>query len=127
MKTCGILFALTLTACASMGIDREGVREVVRDHLPEIKLCYDAARERNPKIKGKLTMNWEVDDQGRASKVEADPSRSSLSDERVITCISDAIKTWNFPKAPQGTTAEIHYPINFSSPENIAPADLPPP
>lgn len=102
-------------ACASSpkGFDKEGVRRTLRGHIPEVRLCYEAVLERDPKIEGKLLLRWTIDSQGKATDISPVKESSTLQDERLITCITDALATWQFEKPPEETTANITYPFYF--------------
>lgn len=96
-------------------IDREGVQNEIRNHQSEIKGCYERALKEDPKLEGKVVLKIEIDGQGRVSKADPLKERSTLNSPKVTTCMSDEMKTWLFPKPPEGLTAEIIYPFTFSN------------
>ena len=63
----------------------------------------------NPKLKGKLLLAWEINDQGKSQNFEVVKSVNKALDK----CVVDKISGWKFPKVKKGEIAKIKYPIIF--------------
>lgn len=95
-------------------IDRHKTLGEIRSHVPEIMSCYEGALAKDPRLEGRVVVRFEINDQGKISKFENLRERSTLNEPKVIDCLSEAMKTWTFPKPPPGITAEITFPFTFS-------------
>lgn len=100
-------------------LDKDGIRRVMREGVKNsFKDCYEAALKDTPKLNGKVVLGWIIDESGRVkdSKIVS----STLKNEKAETCILDALKTFQFPGAPQGQTVSVDkYPLVFSSKRGI--------
>ncbi len=92
-------------------MDREKVRLAIREHLVPIRHCYEKELKTNPKLEGKLILEWDVEGLGKVTKVTVIKSVKPSVDE----CISEVIKGTLFPSLPKGQIGRIRYPFVFSS------------
>lgn len=104
------------------GLTKESLRIPIRDHLKEIRICYEATLERNPQVKGKLVVQWEIGQEGTATHFAPVKGSSTITDERLIQCVGDAIATWQFPIPQDQSTIEVRYPFYFRP--NASEAEL---
>lgn len=95
---------------ATKGLDREKVRTVIRDHLRDVRTCYETALKTDKSISGKVIMDWEVGVGGKVTKVSTFKSLHPQVDK----CLEEKIKAWKFPEPPTGQNAKIRYPFVFS-------------
>ena len=95
------------------GMDREAIRRVIRDHLREIRNCYERELQRSPDLFGKLSLQWDINEGGRVSNVEV--KSNSLGNAAVAGCIASRLKTWKFPDPPKDQIGRVVYPFVFSS------------
>lgn len=87
---------------------REGIREVVRRHRPELSFCYERGRARDPSLAGQLRVEWRVGADGAV--IDARAVENSLPDDLVTTCVLAAVRRWRFPTADPLT---VRYPFVF--------------
>ena len=115
---CFAMLAVFSGACTSVQFgegaeaDRQGIREVVRRHLPELQPCYEHAIEERPGAEGKIVFEWSLGPDGRISNLsvkEADPKITGVSD-----CVSAKLQSWEFPKPEKGEAVSVTYPFYFS-------------
>ena len=114
-----VLAALALAqgGCSTFGVyepspDREGIREVVRSRLRDLEPCYERAIDARPGVEGKVVMEWEIGDNGKATGIrvkQADPHLEPASD-----CAKETIGTWQFPKPASDEVVTVTYPFVFS-------------
>ncbi len=93
-------------------LSREAIAEVVKKHLREIQYCYEKNLLLNPKLAGKLIMEWTITTSGAVSLVKT--AQSSMNSPAVALCISGKIKQWKFPQ-PKGGIVVVTYPFIFNS------------
>jgi hypothetical protein len=82
------------------GIDERGVQMALRRRERGIQQCYERSLKTNPKLKGRVVLEWGINELGRAVKVKV--VQNTLGDLRVAECIKDIISRIRFPKASEG-------------------------
>lgn len=95
---------------SQVGMDKEEIRKVVKDHLKDVHSCYQSRLRMNPKLMGKLVLEWEIWNNGAAHEIEVKKS----VDPKLDMCIVDKVKTWQFPLPPKGMVGRIEYPFVFT-------------
>ena len=79
-------------------------------HRSEIRWCYEAALQRNPGLRGKVTMAFNIQPNGVVSY--AGTKESTVGDSALENCIASKIKTWIFPKPEAPVVTEVSaYPF----------------
>jgi Ca-activated chloride channel family protein len=97
----------------SGGMDREGIRRVIREHLPEIRNCYERELQSQPDLYGKIVLEWDIEAGGRVGKAAV--KTDSLSNPKVGQCLTAHLRNWNFPEPPANTVGRVSYPFVFSA------------
>ncbi len=107
-----------IVAKASLGVptvdgslDQKAVNRIVKRNQPAIKHCYEAELRLNPKLNGKVTVEWTIGSTGAVTN--ASVVSSSLSNSNVEKCILKTVRRWRFPR-PEDETV-IEYPFIFMS------------
>jgi hypothetical protein len=93
----------------SGGLSQEQIRRVVMAHLGALRACYESEAERNPNLKGGLTVKWQIAPEGNVSG--ANLASSTLGNPRVEGCVVRQVKGWRFPSSPAVSTVE--WPFKF--------------
>lgn len=94
-------------------MDREAIRRVIREHIREIRNCYERELQRSPDLYGKLVLEWDIEEAGRVSRVAV--KSNELGNKSVAQCIMSHLKTWKFPDPPKDQIGRVVYPFVFSS------------
>ena len=92
------------------GLSQEQVRRVVMAHLGAVRACYEGEAQRNPSLKGGVTVQWSIDPSG--SVTSASLGGSTLSNPRVEGCVVRQVKGWHFPSADSPTSVAA-FPFKF--------------
>ncbi|MGE0528850.1 MAG: AgmX/PglI C-terminal domain-containing protein, partial [Bdellovibrionales bacterium] len=95
------------------GMDKEAIRRVIREHIREIRSCYERQLQRNQDLYGKLVLEWDIEEHGRVSRCVV--KSNALGDNDVAQCIVNRLKTWKFPDPPKDQIGRVVYPFVFSS------------
>lgn len=95
------------------GMDKEAIRRVIREHIKEIRSCYERELQRSPDLYGKLVLEWDIEEGGRVSRCVV--KSNALGNETVANCISARLKTWKFPDPPKDQIGRVSFPFVFSS------------
>jgi outer membrane biosynthesis protein TonB len=82
------------------GIDEKGVRLALKRRERGIQQCYERALKSNDKLKGKVVLEWTINEEGRVVKVNV--IQNTVSDASVSDCIVDIIERIRFPAATKG-------------------------
>ena len=96
----------------SEGLTRDEVGKVIRDHMAEVRYCYESALIRSPGLEGKLVTSFIVRSGGYANAVKVKESSGDVGLDR---CLTDRIPKWKFPKPRGGVDVAISYPFIFKS------------
>jgi TonB family protein len=93
-------------------LDREIVRRVVRQHLNEVRYCYEQALARKPALAGRVVAHFSIAPNGvvLASALQS----STLGDATVESCIVTATRRWAFPQPQGGGLVTVQYPFQFA-------------
>lgn len=94
-------------------VDREEIRQAVRDNLRDIQQCYEKPLKRDPKLgSGKVVLNWTVGEGGKV--IRAKVHSSELRDAEVGKCMVNVILKAKFPEPPAKEEVEVSYPFFFA-------------
>jgi TonB family protein len=95
-------------------LDKEIIRRVIRQHLNEVKYCYEQELVRAPALAGRLVVGFTIAADGR---VITAVSEVSMGQPRLESCVLGAVRRWSFPKPGHGGGLTIvRYPFVFTAP-----------
>lgn len=98
------------------GLPKDVINAVVQRHRSEIRACYDSALQRNPSLRGKVSIAFNIQPNGIVSY--AGVKESSIGDSGLESCIVSRVKTWVFPKPEAPVVTEVTaYPF-YLNPAN---------
>lgn len=95
----------------SKDVDREKLASYVRGRKGAIQQCYEKELKRNPSLKGKVVVRFNITPSGRTSEIEIE--ENTLGNEAVASCIRTTIRTWIFPFKPD-SDVPVAYPFVFA-------------
>ena len=89
-------------------LDKDLIRRVIRQHMNEVKFCYEKELTRDASLNGRVVVKFAIGGQGTvmSSVVES----STLANHTGEKCIADAVRRWQFTK-PQGGVVIVSYPF----------------
>lgn len=96
--------------------DRAAIQKTIRDHLPQIRSCYEKLLPSNPELEGKLVLAWSVGAGGKVLKATVKENKVvGYASGQLATCLLGVIKEIRFPAPPPNGVFEIEgYPFQFS-------------
>jgi TonB family protein len=98
------------------GLPKDLINAVVQRNRAQIRACYDAALQRNPNLRGKVTVAFTIDPNGRVTY--AGVKESTIGDSGLENCIIARVKSWQFPKPEAPVITEVSaYPF-YLNPAN---------
>jgi outer membrane biosynthesis protein TonB len=92
------------------GLNSEQVRSVVVSHTGALRACYEIEAQKNPDLRGTVTVAWEIDEAGVVRNARV--SSATLANDRLQACIVRQLQSWQFPKSDASTTIAA-YPFRF--------------
>jgi len=95
-------------------LDKEIIRRIVRQHMNEVKFCYDQELARKPALAGRISVQFAISPVGQV--IASTLQSTSMDDARVENCVVSAVRRWEFPKPMGGGIAIVLYPFSFTSP-----------
>ncbi|MCU0699628.1 MAG: TonB family protein [Myxococcaceae bacterium] len=97
--------------CAAVGcLDKELIRKVVRDHLAQVRFCYESLLSRHPSLEGRVVVKWHVTGAGAVDSSEV----VSTPHPELGQCLAGRVRTWRFPAAKQAEAGfTVSYPFVF--------------
>jgi len=95
------------------GMDREAIRRVIREHLREIRSCYERELQASPDLHGKVVLEWDIGEGGQV--LNAHVGNDSSGNPKIGQCLVSRLKTWRFPDPPKDQIGRVVYPFIFSA------------
>jgi len=96
----------------SADVDRAALSRYIRDRLGAIRGCYERELKRNPGLKGKVVVRFNITPAGRAGDVRIE--ENTLGSGEVASCIQSLMRSWIFPFKPPDEVP-VQYPFLFTS------------
>jgi Ca-activated chloride channel family protein len=96
----------------------EVIQRIVRQNFGRYRLCYENGLRSNPDLRGRVSVRFVIDREGRVSNVAN--GGSDLPDASVVSCVVRGFSGLMFPQ-PEGGVVSVTYPIVFA-PEGAAPS-----
>jgi hypothetical protein len=95
----------------SADVDRDALARYVKARLKAIQNCYEKELKRNPNLKGKVVVRFNIMPTGRTGGIEVE--ENTLGNDAVGSCIRTVIRSWVFPFKPDDEVP-VAYPFVFS-------------
>ena len=95
------------------GLDKEVIAAVIKEHLGQIRYCYERQLSGNPNLLGKVKVRFQIGADGTVGTENI--GQSTLKNAVVEECILRRIAKWKFPKPKGGTQVNVSYPFLFKS------------
>jgi len=92
----------------------EDISKLVAERRTDARACYDAGRKRDPKLEGKIVINFAIDSEGMVGETSQGMQDGQIEDPEVVTCVSEVIKTIRFAKSPAGKTSRAYHRFEFA-------------
>jgi hypothetical protein len=94
------------------GLDKEIVRRVVRQHLNEVRYCYEQALVRQPSLAGRVVTQFTIANTGNV--LVSVLQSSTLGAPSVESCIVTATRRWLYPAPSGGGIVTVTYPFQLA-------------
>jgi hypothetical protein len=91
-------------------LSAEQINRVVRANQAAIRYCYEVEVQRQPNLRGRVSINWRINLAGAVTSARV--ASSSLNNASVEGCMTRQIRRWRFPQ-PDGGEVVVTYPFIF--------------
>jgi len=102
-------FATGGVSPARDALDKEIIRRIVRQHVDDVKNCYEPELEEEPDLFGRILVRFTIAASGRV--IESVLEDSTMDNPRVESCTVQVVQGWEFPKLPRGARIVVPYPF----------------
>jgi len=92
-------------------LNKEEIRQVITEHIDEIRYCYDRELTNSPNLAGKMTVKFTITASGSVSS--SDVAQPSALNSALEECVAARVRTWTFPKPSGGGVVLVTYPFTF--------------
>jgi hypothetical protein len=87
------------------------IQHTVHREYDRLRRCYLEGQDRNPSLRGRVTVRFVIDRTGSVHDVV--DGGSTMADAEVVRCVLRVFSTLQFPR-PEGNEVTVVYPIMFS-------------
>ncbi|HEY1692044.1 MAG TPA: AgmX/PglI C-terminal domain-containing protein [Polyangiaceae bacterium] len=91
------------------GLNPEQIRRVVIAHRGALQACYEIEAQKDPTLKGGVTVSWTIDPSGAVTS--AGLAGSTIHNQRVEGCVLRQVRSWHFPSSDGNSQAT--FPFSF--------------
>jgi hypothetical protein len=91
------------------GLNPEQIRRVVIAHRGALQACYEIEAQKDPTLKGGVTVSWTIDASGGVTS--AGLAGSTIHNARVEGCVLRQVKNWHFPSSDG--VSQATFPFSF--------------
>jgi metallo-beta-lactamase class B len=98
-------------------LDKEVIRRVIRNHLADIRSCYERELSKDRYLVGRISVQFTVASTGDV--IASSLQSSTMDNASVEDCVVRTVRQWKFPKPQGGGVVIISYPFNFTSKDSI--------
>jgi hypothetical protein len=88
----------------------EVIQRIVKQHLSQVKRCYEKGLVANPNLQGQVRVKFIIDRSGSVSS--AYDGGSDIGDKGVVQCVVHVFESMSFPE-PEGGIVTVVYPFSF--------------
>ena len=96
-------------------IDKSVIDRVIKQHLAQIRYCYEKELTRDPSLAGRVVLKFVIGKDGAVTSVEI--KETTLADETLEACLSARFLRMRFPAPAGGGIVVVSYPLVFSPSE----------
>lgn len=91
-------------------LSNEYINEMIADRQKWLQKCWVARLSENPKLKGRLVLQFEITRRGKVR--DAQVAESTIKDEVLQSCVVQVMERIPF-RSFKGPEISLSYPINF--------------
>ena len=94
-------------------LDQSVVKRVIKQHMAQIRYCYQKEVKKNPSLSGKVTIKFVIAKDGTVSSAKT--NTTTMNNPIVENCICQRFMRFKFPEPKGGGIVIVTYPLTFKS------------
>jgi hypothetical protein len=94
-------------------LDKSIIARIIKKHYSQIRYCYQKELNKDPKLYGKISINFTISGKGTVSKSVV--KVSTMKNTAVEQCVATTIKRIIFPQPKGGGIVVVTYPFIFKT------------
>ena len=94
-------------------LDKEIIRRVIRDHMQDVRACYEAQLRHDRTLGGTIRVMFTIGATG--SVVASEVEETTINNKLVNDCIVQAVRNWKFPPPEGGGVVIVNFPFLFTA------------
>jgi RNA polymerase sigma factor (sigma-70 family) len=102
-------------------LDKDYVRSSVRELLPMVRECYEAAREHTPDLGGRIAVTFTIEGEpeigGVIGSSQIDQAQTTVADPPMLECVQETMYAIEIDPPPGGGVVTVTYPFEFRAVE----------
>jgi hypothetical protein len=109
--------AATESKTNKASLSKDAIQGVISSMKPAFRACYNSLLGEFPEASGKVLVTFRVeaeDSSGRVSVIEVS-EESTLMDDKMQNCLTDAFQDAEFPLPEDGAAVQVTYPFMFEN------------
>jgi len=91
------------------------VVEQIQNNLGKIRTCYERELKKDPSLAGRITFEFDIDQQGKVSRVNVLRENSDFGNQKAASCMQAVVRRLEFPQHAEADPITIQYPMMFES------------
>ncbi len=95
--------------------DSSIVVRTIKTRIRAIKACYEKQLRRNPTLKGKVTVQFTIQERGNVTGISV--TTNTTNDPQLAQCVTQTVGRFRFNPGPEGGSVTFSYPFVFA-PQN---------
>lgn len=92
----------------------EDISKAIAERRDDARTCYEEGRKRDPKMAGKIIINFAIDDKGVVGETSQGMQDGQIEEIGVVECVSEVIRTVRFAASSKGRTTRAYHRFEFS-------------
>ncbi len=93
----------------------EQISAFVAEHRGEVRPCVSKEQKNDPTLGGDVVLRLVLTPSGKVRELTVNRTETTLPSETAITCVSDIVRTWQFPASSDNMDTVVNYPFTFNA------------
>jgi len=112
----GVVFNNAMTSADAGSLDRgQGIIDALVGQARRFRCCFDPWLRAHPDQTVQLLLRVALDPSGKVTEVGHDSSRSNITDELAVACVSWVAEDTSYPPSPGGRATIVELPLRLEA------------
>jgi hypothetical protein len=92
----------------------DDISKAIAERRDDSRRCYEEGRKRDPKMEGKIIINFAIDASGAVGETSQGMQDGQIEEAGLVDCLSEVIKTVRFAASTKGKTTRAYHRFEFA-------------